>query len=77
MCPPLADDAGIGHRLKHQAAALLRQREMLRRRQPRRRLDHPRKHRRLRKVQIFWVAPEVMVSGGAQPVDAVAEIDAG
>ena len=71
-----ADHAGVGHRLHHQPAALLRGGEMLGRRKARRRLDQPGQHRRLGQRQLLRLAVEIMAGGGAKPIDPVAEIDA-
>src|SRR6185437_14774845 len=73
----LADHAGIGHRLQHQLAAFLRGGKIMRRREARGRLDHSGEHRRLGEVEILGIAVEIMVRGGAQAIDSVAEIDAG
>ncbi len=75
-CPPAAHCPGFRHGIEHQLAARLREREIVRRRKARRRLHHAREHCRLRQVQIFGRAAEIMLRRRPQAVDAVAEIDA-
>jgi len=71
-----ADLAGIRHRPQHQPAALARTGQVVRRSEPRGRLDHARKHRRLGQAEVVGIALEIMVRRGAQAIDSVAEIDA-
>src|SRR5207248_7660432 len=73
---PRADYACFCHGVKHEPAALLCGFEMLSRCKPGRCLNQAREHCRLRKVQLLRLAAEIMMRGGAQTIDAVAEIDA-
>ena len=72
----LAQQAIFHHLAEHDAAAGARALEVAGRCEPRRRLDQAGQHRRLADRQFLWRAAEIMVRGGAQPVDVVAEIGA-